>query len=70
MLKKIISRACKIGVHALEPEISRGISKIRITCRACKIPITCPACEIQLHAGHVKFELHAGHVNSNYMPGM
>ena len=61
MLKKIISRACKIRVHALEPEISRGISKIRITC---------PACEIQLHAGHVKFELHAGHVNSNYMPGM
>ena len=70
MLKKIISRACKIRVHALEPEISRGISKIRITCRACKIRITCPACEIQLHAGHVKFELHAGHVNSNYMPGM
>ena len=57
VLKKMISRACKIRVHALEPEISRGISKIRITCPACEIQIT-----FELHAGHVKFELHAGHV--------
>ena len=46
MLKKIISRACKIRVHAPEPEISRGISKIRITCRACKIRIKCRACKL------------------------
>ena len=53
MLKKIISRACKIRVHALEPEISLDISKFELHAGHVKF---------ELHAGHVKFELHAGHV--------
>ena len=51
MLKKFISRACKIRVHALEPEISRGISKAGHV-------------QFKLHARHVVRILHARHVKS------
>ena len=62
MLKKIISRACKIRVHALEPEISRASVKFELHARHVKFKLHAGHVKFELHAGHVKFELHAGHV--------